>query len=69
MQRDRSNVPDLGHAGDHASDTKAEGQDGGKARRKLRRLVVVFGHVTVHAALVEEVLRESDTLIDGEPVA
>ena len=66
MQRNRADVPDLAHAGNHAGDAEAEGDDGSDAKGQLGGLVVVRGVVTAEAALEDEVVGEGDALVDGE---
>lgn len=69
MQGNGANKPDLAHSSDHTGNSAAESKDGGKAGRKLGGLIVMGCDVSVHCALVDEMVAESNALIDGEPVA
>lgn len=64
---DGADEPHLRHAHDGAEDAEAEGEHGGEARREQAR-VVPDGDV-VFALLEDEVLRQGDAFVDGEPVA
>ena len=69
MESNRTDPPDLRHAGHHTSDAATEREHGGDARREASRLVVEIGVVTLHATLEDEVLGERDALVDCEPVS
>lgn len=69
MQRYRSDIPLLRHTGNHARNAAAERRHSSNSRRQLFRGVVVFRAVATHTALEDEVVAESNALVDGEPVA
>jgi hypothetical protein len=69
LQGHWADEPDLTHSNDHTCDTATEPEDGCDTRRKFRRLVVDGWVVCCHGALVQEVVAESNALVNGEPVA
>lgn len=69
VQGNGSDEPHLAHAGDHAGDTEAESSDGGDTRRQSLGVVPEHGVVAFESLLEEEVVRERNTLVDGEPIA
>lgn len=65
---DGSNEPGLTHTGDHADDAKGERDASREAVRKLLGLVVVLGTVSTKATANNEVVSDSDTGIDSQPI-
>ena len=68
MFPNRTNEPHLRHAHDRAEDPKAEGSDGGKARREPRGFVVDLGIVPTETPFEDEVFCERHTFVYREPV-
>ena len=61
--------PDLSHAQDSTSGSDAESEDCGKSRWELALVHVIFWVIAGETALEDDMFREGDTLIDGEPVS
>lgn len=64
---DGADEPDLSHAEDGAHDAEAERPDGGNAGWERRR-GSVDGDIIL-AVREDEMFRQGDTFVDGEPVA
>lgn len=60
--------PGLAHTQDHAHDAKAKGQDGGDSEWLFCTVFVVLGPVPREAALEDEMIRQNDALVDGQPI-